>query len=182
MVLVERVYFRHVVQCLHLFVPWGTQFIVLFYKSPGPRPEDACLLSSMEQWHIALNSLSWSWCKWACRVCRRMAGRREERKRGRDMPVLPLHPVFNAHWVTPQCRLCPTHCRRLREPLCQVRGFGDICHFSESPVAPLAAWVEGRAGGGPLPQERSSLSGRRKDMSEVLLPHMGLSWTLSVDL
>lgn len=28
-----------------------------------------------------------------------------------------------------------------------MRGFGDICHFSESPVAPLAAGVEGRAGG-----------------------------------
>lgn len=62
------------------------------------------------------------------------------------MPELPLCPFFNARWVAPQCRLCPSHCHRLRETLCQVRGFGDICHFSESPVAPLAAWVEGRAG------------------------------------
>ncbi len=80
------------------------------------------------------------------KVCVRERERERERERGRDMPVLPLRPFFNAHWVAPQCRLCPSHCHRLREPLCQVRGFGDICHFSESPVASLAAWVEGRAG------------------------------------
>lgn len=92
---------------------------------------------------------------------------------GTDMPVLPLRPFFNALLVVfpPRCAaFVPVIVAGLSEPPCQARGFGDICLFSESAVACLAAWTGGAGSEACLCRRRGAmLGGRGRTCQKCLL-------------
>lgn len=140
----------------------------LFFST---EPRHIALKSPRGSWvsmgvHVFFFLLKWGW--WDPRGVGDEGWGGWTRVRGRVVSVLPLRPFWTAQRAsTPRCAgFVAVIVAGSEEPLWQQRGFGDICHFSES----SSGCVRGGARGGvPVHRERSGMWWRAKNLSEMFV-------------